>query len=338
MIGFAEVSSEALEGWTAQVLVSQEVSRNHADLAAAILVEADRRGQLTHGIARLASYVDRLRAGELNSRPQVHVEVRGGALVIDGDNGLGQVVATEAMDLALGRLCGQATQVFFLKRAGHLGALGSYVRRAAEQGKAALIAQVSQPIMAPEGARAAAIGNNPLAFAAPLSDGPPLVFDMSCSKVARGNVLLAAWEKQPIPNDWAIGRDGRPTTDAAEALLGAMLPMGGHKGLGLAMLVQVLAGSLTGAAPRALAGQGAAPAVGAFGLVVDPDQIVGRAAFDAHMRSWIGNYLEAVGEHGRLPGRGETLARLSLPLAIRDELVALGDRVGVPFDFWRADR
>jgi LDH2 family malate/lactate/ureidoglycolate dehydrogenase len=156
--------------------------------------------------------------------------------------------------------------------------------------------------------------------------------------VARGNVLLAAREKRPIPGDWAIGRDGRPTTDAAEALLGAMLPVGGHKGLGLAMLVQVLAGSLTGAAPRTLAGQGAAASVGAFGLVVDPDLLVGRAAFDAHMRSWIGEYLEAVGEHGRLPGRGETLARIPLPRAIRDELVALGDRVGVPFDSWRADR
>lgn len=326
------ISYQALEGWAAQVLASQGLSRNDADMVAALLVDADRRGQVTHGVARLASYVDRLRAGELNPRPRLQVEERGGALVIDGDNGLGQVVATEAMDLALGRLSGQAVQAFFLNRAGHLGALGSYVRRVALQGKVALIAQVSQPIMAPEGARAAAIGNNPLAFAAPMAEGAPLVFDMSCSKVARGNVLLAARDKRPIPGDWAIGRDGGPTTDAAEALLGAMLPMGGHKGLGLAMVVQVLAGSLTGAAPRTQAGQGTAPAIGAFGLVVDPDQLVGRAAFDAHMRSWTGEYLEAVGTHGRLPGRGDAASTIPLLPAIRDELMALGQRVGVP---WR---
>lgn len=332
------VSVAALSGWTALILEASGLAAEDAAVAAAVLVDADRRGLSTHGVARLAVYADRLAAGDVVARPDLTVEERGGVLVIDGGGGLGQLVTPRAVDEALARLPGRAFQAFLLRNAGHLGALGAYVRRAADRGYVAFIAQVSQPIMAPEGATAAAIGNNPLAFASPLPGRPPLVFDMSCSKVARGNVLLAARTGQVIPGDWAIGRDGHPTTDPAEALLGAMLPLGGYKGLGLAMLVQVLAGSLTGAVPRTLPGQGAAAGVGAFGFVLDPGQLAGRDAFDAHLDAWVARYRAAVGEGGRLPGeRGEGRAAeservgIALNPAIRDELAALGGRFGVPF-------
>lgn len=338
MTGVERISVAALSEWTARLLAAVGLPAPDAGIAAAVLVDADRRGLSTHGVARLAAYADRLAAGDMVARPAIQVEERGGVLVIDAGGGLGQLVASRAVDEARARLPGRAFQAFLLRNAGHLGALGAYVRRAAEQGLVAFIAQVSQPIMAPEGALGAAIGNNPLAFATPLPDGPPLVFDMSCSKVARGNVLLAARTGQAIPGDWAIGRDGTPTTDPAEALLGAMLPLGGYKGLGLAMLVQVLAGSLTGAVPRTLPGQGAAADVGAFGFVLDPDELAGRAAFDAHLRQWIGHYRAKVGENGRLPGeRAERQAAesdrfgIALSPAIRNELTALGARLSVPF-------
>lgn len=327
-----------LTQWTTGILAAAGLTADDAALAAEVLVDADRRGLSTHGLARLAVYAERLAAGDITARPDVTVEDRGGVLVIDGGGGLGQLVAPRAVDEAVARLPERAFQAFLLRNSGHLGALGAYVRRAADQGLVAFISQVSQPIMAPEGATAAAIGNNPLAFAAPLPDGPPLVFDMSCSKVARGNVLLAARSGQAIPGDWAIGRDGAPTTDPAEALLGAMLPLGGYKGLGLAMLVQVLAGSLTGAVPRTLPGQGAAAGVGAFGFVLDPGQLAGREAFNSHLQHWIGHYRAAVGADARLPG--ERAARqaaesdrdgILLAPVIRDELAALGVRLGIPF-------
>lgn len=338
MTGVERLPVARLAGWSARLLEAAGLEVKDAELAALMLVDADRRGLSTHGVARLTAYTERLAAGDMVARPRFQVEDRGGVLMIDGGGGLGQVAATRAVDEALARLSDRAFQAFLLRNAGHFGALGGYVRRAAERGQVAFIAQVSQPIMAPEGATAAAIGNNPIAFAAPVPGGAPLVFDMSCSKVARGNVLLAARTGQPIPGDWAIGRDGRPTTDPSEALLGAMLPLGGYKGLGLAMLVQVLAGSLTGAVPRALPGQGAAADVGAFGFVLDPDQLAGRAAFDAHLADWIARYRAAVGGDGRLPGeRAERQAiesdrdGIALSPTISKELALLGARQGVPF-------
>jgi LDH2 family malate/lactate/ureidoglycolate dehydrogenase len=325
------IPAQALEHWTRGVLIRVGLTEDDAALAAAGLVDADRRGYATHGIARLDAYVARLRTGEINPTPRIVFAEQGGVLSIDGDLGLGQAVGVRAVDAALSRLGGgRAAQIFLLKRSGHLGALGYYVRRAALAGKVALIAQVSQPIMAPRGALAPAIGNNPIALAAPMPDGPPLVVDLSCSRVARGNVFLAARTGETIPDDWAIGRDGRPTTDPAEALLGAMLPMGDHKGLALAMLVQVLAGSLTGTEPHSGASKGVAIEVGAFGLVADPDALVGRDAFDAHMARWTAHYRAAIGEHGRLPGRAAPADDVRLTEAIRDELAALGTKVGLP--------
>jgi LDH2 family malate/lactate/ureidoglycolate dehydrogenase len=320
-----------VETWVHAVLRRVGLPGEDAALAAAALTDADRRGLAGHGLARLAAYVARLEAGDMNPAPRQRCVEDGGLLSIDADLGLGQVVGIRAIDVALARLDGRAAQIFLLRRAGHLGALGHYVRRAAEAGKVALLAQVSQPVMAPPGAARAAIGNNPVAFAAPMPDGPPLVVDLSLSRVARGNVLLAARDGTAIPPDWAIGRDGRPTTDPAEALLGAMLPMGDYKGLALAMMVQVLAGSLTGSTPRTAPGQGAAAEVGAFGIIADPARIIGQEAFDAHMADWTGHYLAATGAHGRLPGRAEPADRITPSASVLPELTALGARFGLPF-------
>jgi LDH2 family malate/lactate/ureidoglycolate dehydrogenase len=319
-----------LERWTQGILSRVGLSDEDAALAAAGLIDADRRGYATHGIARLDAYVTRLQSREINPSPRLAIADQAGVLSIDGDLGLGLAVGVRSIDAALSHLDGKAAQIFLLRRSGHLGALGYYVRRAALAGKVALLAQVSQPIMAPPGSLAPAIGNNPIALAAPMQDGPPLVVDLSCSRVARGNVFLAARTGTPIPEDWAIGRDGTPTTDPAEALLGAMLPMGDHKGLALAMLVQVLAGSLTGTEPHSGRSKGVAIEVGAFGLVADPDLLVGRAAFDAHMERWTARYRSAVGANGRLPGRGDPAEHVTLPGSIRNELATLGTQFGLP--------
>ncbi|HIJ61885.1 MAG TPA: Ldh family oxidoreductase [Rhodospirillaceae bacterium] len=326
-----------LEDWAGRVLQAAGLSAEDAALAAFELVAADRRGQLTHGVARLSGYVANLLEGRANPAPRLGIEEKCGVLCIDGDLGLGQVVAIRAIEAAVERLRDRAIQVFLLRRVGHLGALGGYVRHGAAQGKVALISQAAQPCMAPEGSLSAAIGNNPLAFAAPVPGGLPLVVDLSFSKVARGNVLLAARTGQSIPDDWAIGPDGHPTTDPVKAAKGAMLPVGGHKGLGLAMIVQVLAGVLTGSLPQANALLGSAAEVGAFGLIADPAAIIGADAYAENMHAWIGRYRASVGTHGRLPGEGAAekelaAARDGIPLsaAIRAELAGLGDRLGVP--------
>jgi len=332
------IDAAGLEDWVGRVLSAAGLPADDAALAAFELVAADRRGQITHGVARLSGYVANVLEGRANPTPKLGIEETGGVLRIDGDLGLGQVVAARAVEAAVERLGDRALQVFFLRRVGHLGALGGYVRRGVAKGKIALITQVAQPAMAPEGSLGAAIGNNPLAFAAPVPGGPPLVVDLSFSKVARGNVLLAARTGKPIPDDWAIGPDGRPTTDPVEAAKGAMLPVGGHKGLGLAMVVQVLAGALTGSLPRANALLGSASEVGAFGLVADPAAIIGADAYAENMNAWIAHYRSTVGAHGRLPGEGaaatEALSAregIALSPVILEELGRVGQRVGVPF-------
>lgn len=226
---------------------------------------------------------------------------------------------------------------FLIRNAGHLGALGTHLFEAAESGKVAFLSQVTQPVMSPEGATAPAIGNNPIAFAAPRSDGPPLAIDFAMSNVARGKIHVAQRDGLPIPEGWAIDAAGQPTTDPTAALGGALLPAAGHKGLALAMIVEVLAGALTGARP--LLSEGGAPGgVGAFGFVLDPALIIGQDAFDQTMREWTTHYLVAVGDNGRIPGeRAAQLRRqaerdgVTIEPALFELLIGVGEEAGAAF-------
>jgi LDH2 family malate/lactate/ureidoglycolate dehydrogenase len=167
---------------------------------------------------------------------------------------------------------------------------------------------------------------------------------MATSVVARGNVLQAIRDrKTTIPEGWAIGADGEPTTDPAQALKGAMLPIAGHKGIGLAMLVQVLAGSLSAShTAQSAATHGASSSAGnisAFLLILNPDLIIGRQAFDAHVAGWLATYLAASGDQGRYPGQRaaeceaqRSAAGIPVSPSIVAELRLAGEKVGYPFD------
>lgn len=331
----------ALSGWLARAFAACGLEPEAAATGAGVLVRTNARGVETHGISRALVYVQKLQSGELTARPNVRYEDRAGVLHCHADSGLGQVVATRAVGEAIGRAATAGFVPMVIHDVGHLAALGMFALQAAEAGMIALVAQSTPPIMALPGSKRAAIGNNPLAFASPVAGGPPLVFDIAASGVARGNVLAAAREKREIPLGWAIDSDGNPTTDPKAALSGAMLPMAGHKGIGLAMVVQCLAGSLSGALPATVTGAapGSAPArVGAFLFVANPELVAGRAAYDAHMAGWIEAYRQASGPDGRYPG--ERAARLEaertrtgvpLPDGVVAELRAVGEATGVPF-------
>src|SRR5262249_39177600 len=148
----------------------------------------------------------------------------------------------------------------------------------AREGMVALFCQETPPLMALPGSSRASIGNNPIAFAAPVAGGAPLVFDIATSIVSRGAILQLGRDKKPVPEGWALGTDGQPTIDPVEALKGAVLPIAGHKGIGLAMMVQVLAGSLTGSrtaeSAKSFGAKSSAGNVGAFLVVINPDLVV----------------------------------------------------------------
>lgn len=335
-------SADALSAWLARAFVGCGLEEGAAAVAARTLVRTNLRGVETHGVSRALVYVQKLQSGELNPRPAVRFEDSYGVLHCHADSGLGQVVGMQAIDAALARSAEAGFVPLILHDVGHLAALGMFVLRAAEAGMVAFISQSAPPTMALPGSRGAAIGNNPLAFATPVAGGPPLVFDIAVSGVARGNVLAAAREKRPIPADWAIDEEGRPTTDPQAALRGAMLPMAGHKGIGLAMMVECLAGSLAGARPPSVTGAkaGSAPArVGAFAFVANPELVAGRAAYDAHVAAWLDTYRKASGADARYPGEraAQLEARRSaegvpLPDSVVAELTKIGELTKVPFD------
>jgi LDH2 family malate/lactate/ureidoglycolate dehydrogenase len=217
------------------------------------------------------------------------------------------------------------------------------VLAAAEQGMVALLCQRTPPIMSLPGASGRAIGSNPLAFAMPIAAKPALVFDMAHSVVARGHLMTAVREgRDTVPIEWAIGLDGAPTTDPLRALKGAMQPVAGHKGLGMAMLVECLAGSLSNpsgsrSSTPADAG-GSASDVSAFLLVLNPALAVGQPAFESNVQAWLGNYLEASGPGARYPGQRQATCEserqrigIPLPAGLLAELQVLGEQRGLPF-------
>jgi len=336
-------SAAALERWTASVFESCNLPSGQAVEAAALLVRSELRGYTTHGMTRVPSYVERLRAGDFNPRPAMTHRQFAGGIVLDADGAMGQVAGPHAVRLGLEALESSASVLVAIQSCGHLGALGIHALQAAEAGAFCMIGQRTPPLLALEGFTRAGIGHNPVAFGCPLPGGAPIVFDVACSVAARGHILLAAREGRPIPEGWAVDADGEPTTDAERALGGALLPMGGHKGIGIAMMVECLAGALAATAGSLdparndMTSGGAVGRQGGFVWLVKPDAFAGEDLFGAYMAQWTGTYLAAGGEGARLPGaRGDALEHagkaqgIALPASIVRELQTLGERLGIP--------
>lgn len=334
---------EILEHWTARIFETCGVPSEQAIEAAAMLVRSELRGYTTHGMTRVASYVERLRAGDFNPRPHMKYRAFPGGIVLDADGAMGQLAAPYAVRLGLEALNTNASVLIALQSCGHLGALGVFALLAAEAGAFCILGQRTPPLLAMEGFSRAAIGHNPVAFGCPMPVGkPPIIFDMACSVAARGHILLAAREGRPIPEGWAVDAQGKPTTVAQDALNGALLPMGEHKGIGIAMMVECLAGALTATAASFtperdnIKNSGAVGRQGGFLWMVKPEAFAEREIFGAYMDEWSQAYLHAAGDKARLPGiRGDALERdgrecgITLPPAIEQELSALGERFGV---------
>jgi LDH2 family malate/lactate/ureidoglycolate dehydrogenase len=334
-----------LEQWTAQIFRACGVPSEHAIGAAGVLVRSEVRDYKSHGLTRVSSYVERLRAGDFNARPSMRHRGFPGGIVLDADGAMGQVAGPHAVRLGLEALAANAASVFIAVRAcGHLGALGIHALGAAEAGAFCIIGQRTPPLLALPGFRRAAIGHNPIAFGCPVPGADPIVFDVACSVAARGHILLAAREGRPIPEGWAVDESGSPTTEAKAALQGALLPMGGHKGIGIAMLVECLAGAMTATAAsleldkNIIREGGAVGRQGAFLWMLRPDAFADDDLFGKYMSQWMEIYLTAGGEQARLPGtRGGALERdaaargITLPASIEQELIQLGSRLGMAF-------
>ena len=220
-----------------------------AALAARVLVLGELFGISTHGVGRIESYGERIRIGSINARADIRVEHVAPTLArVDGDNGVGPLVGMRCLEAATAMARESGVGIAFARNSNHFGPVAPYSYIAAEQGFASIIGSNASTTMAPTGGSEARLGNSPIAFAVPHPGGRPFILDMALSVAARAKIRNAAKTGQAIPDTWATGKDGRPTTDAKAALDGFLLPIGGHKGYGLALVVDLFAGLLSGAA------------------------------------------------------------------------------------------
>jgi LDH2 family malate/lactate/ureidoglycolate dehydrogenase len=232
-----------------RVLEASGIAKSDAEDAARILVTADLMGHATHGVLRLESYTERLRSGAVDANARITVEAVAPAIArIDGANALGPLVGMRALREAMERARSQGVGIAFARNSNHFGAIAPYCLIAAEQGFASMIGSNASTTIAPTGGVETRLGNNPLGFGVPRGDGRPVILDMAMSVVARGKIRAALERGQSIPDTWATDRDGKATTDPRAALDGFLLPFGGYKGYGLALIVDLLAGVLSGAA------------------------------------------------------------------------------------------
>jgi len=214
---------------------------------AVALVEADLRGVSSHGIMLVPMYVDRLNAGGVTRERELDVvSDAGAALIADARGGMGQLSSPQAMGQAIERAGRYGIGLVSVRNAHHFGAASRWAMQAAQAGCIGIAMSNTTPLMPAPGGAERLVGNNPLAIAVPTAAGAEIVLDMALSAVALGKIRLAAAAGEQIPDTWATDPDGRPTTDPEEAVLGMLLPAAGHKGFGLALMIDVLTGVLSG--------------------------------------------------------------------------------------------
>jgi LDH2 family malate/lactate/ureidoglycolate dehydrogenase len=338
-----------LRNFTLRVFTALGVPEDDATIVANSLIEANLRGVDTHGITRLLGiYVRRLQAGIVNKDGRIAVERDGpSSLLVDGRNCLGAVVAHKTMSLCLDKAAQTGACWAGIHDSNHCGALAYWAMKALERGMIGVAFTNGPASMAPWGGAEAYLSTNPVCFAIPSGQEPPIVLDMATSAVSRGRIILAASRGEKIPLGWAVDRQGRPTDDAAEGVKGFVMPLGGYKGYGLSLVVDILCGALTGAAfgphigslyEEFSRGQNVGTMLGAIdvGHFLPVDFFKERV--DQEIREIKACRLAEGSERIWLPGEMELLKkeqRLQEGIPMDDvrieEFTRIGDELGVPF-------
>lgn len=309
------VAHERLKALVIHRLQGVGVQEKHAEVVADVLVHADLRGVSSHGVLRTEHYCKRFRSGGFNPDPRFSLEKTGpSSAIFDGDDGIGHVVAKEAMEAAIGIAEQSGIGMVGVKNSSHCGALSYFVQQAAEQQMIGIAMTHTDQAVVPFGGARSFFGTNPLAFGVPAFRHPPIILDMATSQAALGKVLHAREQGERIPSDWGVDRQGRPVTDPHR--VSALLPFAGPKGYGLAMMVDILSGILTGSTfgPHITAMYGdyeEKRKLGHFFCVIDPAIFTEKGAFRQqvdHMIDEIHQTLPAEGvEQVLVPGEPEQL-------------------------------
>jgi len=241
---------ERLENFIQRVLTALDVTSGDARICAQRMVEADLRGMHGHGIYRLPPYCRRIEAGGYNLRPDIKVERETPvSAVVDGDNGLGQVVVTRAVDLSIQKAKESGMAWVGIRNSNHAGAGGVYAALALPHDLISMYMAIGNANhMPPWGGIDLLLSTNPIAFAIPAGEEPPIVLDMATTTASYGKVKVAAQKGETLPVGWMVDQKGQPLTDPRRIKEGFLLPIGEHKGYGLNFVIGVLAGVLNTAA------------------------------------------------------------------------------------------
>ena len=309
-----QMSRAELEALVEQVLEIAGTDPVPARSTASMLVQAEIDGQSGHGLSRVESYAAQARTGKVDGSAQPRIErTRPGVLMVDVGHGFFYPAMDAAEDAIIDAARENGIAAAGFVRSHHAGALGIVVERFAERGLVALMFANTPKAMTAWGGRSPLYGTNPIAFAAPAPNAPPIVVDLALSRVARGKILEASQDSRPLPQGWAKDADGNPTTDATAALEGSLEPAGGAKGAALALMVEVLAAALVGAnlsseASSFFDGAGDPPGVGQLLIALDPGAFGGEIAAEK-----IGHLVDAItAEDGaRVPGSARHTRRIT---------------------------
>jgi ureidoglycolate dehydrogenase (NAD+) len=330
------VAHDRLSAFTAACLEKLGLEAADARLVAESLVAANVRGVDSHGVVRLPHYATRLRNGSVKARPNITARrTAPSAAVVEGDAGMGQLVAVRAMNEAITLARETGTGAVVARNSSHCGACAYFVELAVKEGMIGVALTHTDSIMVPPGMKRIFLGSNPIAFGAP-GVREPLIVDMSTTHVAWGKVLVARQEGKPIPPDWGVDKEGKPTTDAQQVL--GLSPTGGHKGYALALMIEILCAQLAGV-PFArhvtkMYGELNKPRnLGHFMLALDVARFTDREEFAAQLARFLE---EARAEGALAPGDPERLSaerrrRDGIPLgeAAVGELNTLAAELGV---------
>jgi LDH2 family malate/lactate/ureidoglycolate dehydrogenase len=250
------VTADALRRFARDVFVRAGMPEADAATVADVLVWADLRGVDSHGVSRIAMYLRLIDDGDMNVTPSIKIGTETAASVlVEADHAAGPIAMTTAMRAVVRKARDAGVGLGLVRATTHTAALGYYTLMAAQEGMAALALAASTPFMAYHGTRAAGVSTNPISIAVPGGAHGPVVLDMATGVVARGKLVQARKTGRPIPAGWALDRDGNPTTDPQAALI--PLPLGGPKGSGLSLMIElitslvvsnpIIAGALEGA-------------------------------------------------------------------------------------------
>lgn len=350
MTGHVRIPAGNLQRFCSSVLEKAGVPPRVAEISSLVLVRSDLRGISSHGVSRLGVYLQRIASGAMDSKGKVkELENYSSTSLLDAGNTLGQYAAFEGMNLCLEKAVQHGVGLVGMRNVNHIGMASFFSMMAVEKDMIGITMNNASPHVAPWGGKEPMLGTNPLSVAIPTGGEFPIVLDMATTLVSRGKVILAAKEKRQIPLGWAFDKEGRQTTDAEEALLGSLMPAGGHKGYGLSLCIDIISALMTGSS----SGPDVAPMSpdgkqelnqGVFLQAIDIARFMALDDFKSRVQNLVekikGSALAEGAEEIFLPGEiehhKEQEARLiGIPLEPQtlEELKKLGDRHQVDLEF-----